>query len=92
MMLRRRALLACSLAAPALLTRRASAAGNVTAAIYPGPWEEAYRAIVAPALKSDAGAMTPARLSAPSRSEALQPVALNPPSSNTLQSIEAMPA
>lgn len=55
MMLRRRALLACSLAAPALLTRRASAAGNVTAAIYPGPWEEAYRAIVAPALKSDAG-------------------------------------
>jgi putative spermidine/putrescine transport system substrate-binding protein len=51
----RRSFLACSLAAPALLTRRAVAAGSVTAAIYPGPWEEAYRAIVAPALKSNAG-------------------------------------
>ena len=29
--------------------------GTVTTAIYPGSWEEAYRGIVAPALKKDAG-------------------------------------
>lgn len=29
--------------------------GTVTTAIYPGSWEEAYRSIVAPALKRDAG-------------------------------------
>ena len=34
-----------------LLGRPAYAKGNVTAAIYPGTWDEQYRAIVAPALK-----------------------------------------
>ena len=35
----------------ALLPRPALAKGSVTAAIYPGSWEEAFRGIVAPALK-----------------------------------------
>ncbi len=35
----------------AMLPRAASARGSVTAAIYPGSWEEAFRSIVAPALK-----------------------------------------
>ena len=55
MTIARRSLLACMLAAPAVLTRRATAAGSVTAAVYPGPWEEAYRGIVAPAVKSEHG-------------------------------------
>ncbi|AOO80334.1 extracellular solute-binding protein [Bosea vaviloviae] len=33
---------------------RASAAGSLTAAIYPGTWEEAYRGVLAPALKKSA--------------------------------------
>lgn len=33
----------------------ARAAGSLTAAIYPGTWEEAYRNVVAPALKKSAG-------------------------------------
>ena len=33
----------------------ARAAGSLTAAIYPGTWEEAYRGVVAPALKKAAG-------------------------------------
>ena len=33
------------------LTRPAWAKGSVTSAIYPGSWDEAYRGIVAPALK-----------------------------------------
>lgn len=49
--LSRRALLAgaAALAAPSLA--RAQKAGSVTAAIYPGAWEEAFRDLVAPALK-----------------------------------------
>ena len=38
-----------------ILPMRASAAGSLTAAIYPGTWEEAYRGVVAPALKKSAG-------------------------------------
>ena len=38
-----------------LLPLRASASGSLTAAIYPGTWEEAYRGVVAPALKKNAG-------------------------------------
>ncbi|MBN8944649.1 MAG: extracellular solute-binding protein [Rhizobiales bacterium] len=34
--------------------RTARAAGSLTAAIYPGTWEEAYRGVVAPALKKSA--------------------------------------
>ena len=44
-----------ALGAAALLPRAAHASGSVTAAIYPGTWEEAYRAVVAPALKKNAG-------------------------------------
>jgi putative spermidine/putrescine transport system substrate-binding protein len=40
-----------ALGAVAMLPSRASAKGSVTAAIYPGTWDEAYRSIVAPALK-----------------------------------------
>ena len=49
--LSRRALLAgtAALAAPSLA--RAQKPGSVTAAIYPGAWEEAFRDLVAPALK-----------------------------------------
>jgi len=52
----RRALLAGggALAATALWPRSAAAAGRVVAPIYPGPWEEAYRAVVLPALKKNA--------------------------------------
>jgi len=42
---------AAALGGTALLPRLALAKGSVTAAIYPGSWEEAYRAIVLPALK-----------------------------------------
>ncbi|MGL4289640.1 MAG: extracellular solute-binding protein, partial [Phreatobacter sp.] len=34
--------------------RQARASGSLTAAIYPGTWEEAYRSVVAPALKKSA--------------------------------------
>jgi putative spermidine/putrescine transport system substrate-binding protein len=55
-MISRRLLLGSALAAPALIgSRSAHAAGSVTAAIYPGPWEDAYRAIVTPALKAKYG-------------------------------------
>lgn len=37
-----------------LASSRARAAGSLTAAIYPGTWEEAYRGVVAPALKKAA--------------------------------------
>ncbi len=37
-----------------LMPGAARASGSVTAAIYPGTWEEAYRAVVAPALKKAA--------------------------------------
>lgn len=49
----RRSLLtsAAAIGGATLLPRAAFAKGSVTAAIYPGTWEEAYRAIVAPALK-----------------------------------------
>jgi putative spermidine/putrescine transport system substrate-binding protein len=52
----RRALLAggAVLATTTLLPRHAAAAGRVVAPIYPGPWEEAYRAVVAPAVKKSA--------------------------------------
>jgi len=42
---------ASALGAAALLSRGALAKGSVTAATYPGSWEEAFRTIVAPALK-----------------------------------------
>ena len=50
----RRALVAASLAAglAAPFIRPARAAGSLTAAIYPGAWEDAYRAVVVPALKA----------------------------------------
>ena len=49
---RRRVLVgAGALGAAAMLPSPASAKGSVTAAIYPGTWDEAYRSIVAPALK-----------------------------------------
>ena len=49
---RRRVFLgAGALGAAAMLPSPASAKGSVTAAIYPGTWDEAYRSIVAPALK-----------------------------------------
>ena len=49
----RRALLAggAVLATTTMLPRFAAAAGRVVAPAYPGPWEEAYRAVVLPALK-----------------------------------------
>ncbi|MBX9942821.1 MAG: extracellular solute-binding protein [Reyranella sp.] len=49
----RRSLLtsAAAIGGATLLPRAAFAKGSVTAAIYPGTWEEAYRAIVAPSLK-----------------------------------------
>lgn len=40
-----------ALATGALLPSRAIAKGSMTAAIYPGTWDEAYRAVVMPALK-----------------------------------------
>lgn len=46
---------AASMGAFALLPRIAHAKGSVTSAIYPGSWEEAYRSIVAPALKQQHG-------------------------------------
>jgi putative spermidine/putrescine transport system substrate-binding protein len=53
----RRAFLAASLAAPSafLAARPARAAGSLTAAIYPGAWDDAYRAVVVPALKAKYG-------------------------------------
>ena len=49
----RRALLGASIGAASLLAgNRAHAAGSLTAAIYPGAWEDAYRAVVVPALKA----------------------------------------
>lgn len=51
--LSRRALLAAAggLAVGSALPWRAAAAGSLTAAMYPGTWDEAYRLIVAPAVK-----------------------------------------
>ncbi|QCK87518.1 extracellular solute-binding protein [Phreatobacter aquaticus] len=43
-----------ALGAAAILPRTGHAAGTLTAAIYPGTWEEAYRGVVAPALKKAA--------------------------------------
>ena len=52
MFTRRRVLAgATALGGGALLPGIAQAKGSVTAAIYPGTWEDAYRAIVTPALK-----------------------------------------
>lgn len=53
----RRALLAGfgATALTAGLPSAARAAGSLTAAIYPGTWEEAYRNVVAPTLKKTAG-------------------------------------
>ncbi len=51
----RRSLLGASIGAAALLAGHdARAAGSLTAAIYPGAWEDAYRAVVVPALKANA--------------------------------------
>ena len=55
MILTRRRLLGTTLAAPLFAPAIARAAGSVTAAIYPGAWEDAYRAVVVPALKKDHG-------------------------------------
>lgn len=44
-----------ALGAAGLIGRPAFAAGSLTAAAYPGTWDESYRAIVAPALKSAHG-------------------------------------
>jgi putative spermidine/putrescine transport system substrate-binding protein len=54
--LSRRTLLAggALLATTTLSPRRAGAAGRVVAPVYPGPWEEAYRAVVVPAVKKNA--------------------------------------
>ena len=51
--LTRRRLLAggAVLATTTLLPRAARAAGRIVAPVYPGPWEEAYRAVVLPAVK-----------------------------------------
>ena len=46
---------AAAMGSLAMLPRIAHAKGTVTGAIYPGSWEEAYRGIVAPALKSTQG-------------------------------------
>ena len=53
-MFNRRSLLAgaTALGGASLLPTLAYAKGSVAAAIYPGTWEEAFRAIVAPALKT----------------------------------------
>jgi putative spermidine/putrescine transport system substrate-binding protein len=45
---------AAALGFASALPSRASAAGSLTAAIYPGTWEEAYRGVLAPALKKSA--------------------------------------
>src|SRR5258707_12201652 len=45
---------AAALGLAGLVPSRARAAGSLTAAIYPGTWEEAYRGVVAPALKKSA--------------------------------------
>jgi len=45
---------AAALGLAGLLPFRAHAAGNLTAAIYPGTWEDAYRGVLAPALKKSA--------------------------------------
>ncbi|CAN7417957.1 extracellular solute-binding protein [Bosea sp. LjRoot9] len=45
---------AAALGFASALPFRASAAGSLTAAIYPGTWEEAYRGVLAPALKKSA--------------------------------------
>jgi putative spermidine/putrescine transport system substrate-binding protein len=52
-MFKRRSLLAgaTALGGASLLPALAFAKGSLTAGIYPGPWEDAYRAIVQPALK-----------------------------------------
>ena len=55
MTLSRRSLMAASLAAAVPGARAARAAGSLTAAIYPGAWEDAYRAVVVPALKAGYG-------------------------------------
>ena len=49
----RRALLAggAVVVGASLLPRAAAAAGRVVSPVYPGPWEEAYRAVVVPAVK-----------------------------------------
>src|SRR5262245_15532846 len=49
----RRTLLAggAVLATTTLLPRPARAAGRIVSPVYPGPWEEAYRAVVVPAVK-----------------------------------------
>ena len=44
-----------ALGGASLLPSIAHAKGSVAAAIYPGTWEEAYRAVVAPALKKASG-------------------------------------
>ncbi|MGF1651321.1 MAG: extracellular solute-binding protein [Hyphomicrobiaceae bacterium] len=53
----RRSVLAggAALAAASMLPQPARAAGAMTAAIYPGTWDETYRRVVAPALKSAHG-------------------------------------
>lgn len=50
----RRALMmgSAALAGTSMLSLPARASGSVTAAIYPGTWDEAFRSIVAPALKT----------------------------------------
>ena len=45
---------AAALGLAGLLPLRAHATGSLTAAIYPGTWEEAYRGVLAPALKKSA--------------------------------------
>ena len=51
--LTRRTLLAggAVLATTTVLPRLARAAGRIVSPVYPGPWEEAYRAVVLPAVK-----------------------------------------
>jgi putative spermidine/putrescine transport system substrate-binding protein len=54
----RRHVLQAALGAPLLSllpNAPAHAAGSLTAAIYPGAWEDAYRAVVVPALKANSG-------------------------------------
>lgn len=51
----RRALLGAGLAAALPWTGPARAAGSLTAAVYPGGWDEALRAVLAPALKQQHG-------------------------------------
>jgi putative spermidine/putrescine transport system substrate-binding protein len=54
-MFNRRSLLtgATALGGATLLPSLARAKGSLTAGMYPGPWEDAYRAIVIPALKKN---------------------------------------